>query len=278
MRLSERLFQTIIRIIMIKYLVLGPAGMGLYAILGSLQHLQDTNKLTYLEEISGASAGALVGFMYCLYKGDMRQISDQALDMDIENKTKINLYSLFKQYGFVDWVEIKKTLYELGEKKTGIKKLTMGELFNYSKIKLHIATFSVTEGRTIYFSTDTHPSLEIVDIVCASMAVPFVFSAVQLQDNLYVDGGLEEVIPATPFLIKKNEHVKAIEVKMNKSTVVKDIMTFSKQILYSLLKNRITFVNVNTTRINLEKYDVLDFKMKDITKMELYVRGYLADG
>jgi hypothetical protein len=56
------------------------------------------------------------------------------------------------------------------------------------------------------------------------------------------------------------------------------LASFSKQILGSLIKNRVHFENINNTLINLEEYDVLDFKMKDITKIELYVKGYLTNG
>ena len=258
---------------MIKYLILGPAGMGYYALVGAIHKLQETEKLTNLQEISGASAGALLGFMYCLYRGNMKQILETSLDIDIESSTKVNLQSFLNNYGFIDFKEIRNILQGLGG-----ENLTMQELFTFSKIKLHLASYCVTEGKTVYFSADTHPSALVVDVLCASMAVPFVFSSVQIHDKLYVDGGLEEVIPATPFLNKKHEHVKAMEVNMKKGTRVKDIATFSKQILASLIKNRVQFQNIDTTIINLEKYDVLDFKMKDITKIELYVKGYLTNG
>ena len=258
---------------MVKYLILGPAGMGYYALVGAVHKLQETHKLTNLQEISGASAGALVGFMYCLYKGNMKQILQQSLDIDVESHTKVNLQSFLNNYGFIDSTGIKKILQGMGG-----ENLTMKELFTLSEIKLHIAAYCVTEGRTDYFSADTHPHTKVADVLCASIAVPFVFSSMHLHNKLYVDGGVEEVIPATPFLNKKHEHVKAVEVNMNKGTQVTDIASFSKQILASLIKNRLQFQNIDTTIINLEKYDVLDFKMKDITKIELYVKGYLANG
>jgi predicted acylesterase/phospholipase RssA len=258
---------------MVKYLILGPAGMGYYALVGAVHKLQETHKLTNLQEISGASAGALVGFMYCLYKGNMKKILQKSLDIDVESHTKVSLQSFLNNYGFIDSTGIKKILQGMGG-----ENLTMKELFTLSKIKLHIAAYCVTEGRTDYFSADTHPDTKVADVLCASIAVPFIFSSMHLHNKLYVDGGVEEVIPATPFLNKKHEHVKAVEVNMNKGTQVTDIASFSKQILASLIKNRLQFQNIDTTLINLEKYDVLDFKMKDITKIELYVKGYLANG
>jgi predicted acylesterase/phospholipase RssA len=258
---------------MIKYLTLGPAGMGYYALLGAVHNLQEKQKLTNLQEISGASAGALLGFMYCLYRGNMKKCLEKSLDIDIESNTKINLQSFLNNYGFIDFTGIRSILQGLGG-----KNLTMRELFTYSKIKLHVASYCVTEGKTVYFSVDTHPSALLEDVLCASMAVPFIFSSVQIDNKLYVDGGVEEVIPATPFLSKKHEDVKALEVNMKKGTQVTDIASFSKQILGSLIKNRVHFENINNTLINLEEYDVLDFKMKDITKLELYVRGYLTNG
>ena len=137
---------------MVKYLILGPAGMGYYALVGAVHKLQETHKLTNLQEISGASAGALVGFMYCLYKGNMKQILQKSLDIDVESHTKVNLQSFLNNYGFIDSTGIKKILQGMGG-----ENLTMKELFTLSKIKLHIAAYCVTEGRTDYFSADTHP-------------------------------------------------------------------------------------------------------------------------
>ena len=138
---------------MIKYLILGPAGMGYYALLGAIHKLQESHKLQNLKEISGASAGALLGFMYCLYRGNMKQILEKSLDIDIESNTKINLQSFLNNYGFIDFTGIRNILQGLGG-----ENLTMQELFTYSKIKLHVAAYCVTEGKTVYFSADTHPS------------------------------------------------------------------------------------------------------------------------
>lgn len=49
-----------------KYLVIGPGAMGLYAMLGYLKNIE--NRLSNVEEISGASAGSILAVLFALEK------------------------------------------------------------------------------------------------------------------------------------------------------------------------------------------------------------------
>jgi hypothetical protein len=43
-----------------------------------------------------------------------------------------------------------------------------------------------------------------------------------------------------------------------------------------MLKNRIKYHSIKTTTINLEDFDIFDFKIKDTKKIELFVKGFLT--
>ena len=59
-----------------KHLAFGPGAMGYFRYLGALSALSDASALNELVSISGASAGALLGFVYILARGDVQQALD----------------------------------------------------------------------------------------------------------------------------------------------------------------------------------------------------------
>ena len=56
--------------ISMKYLAIGPGGVGLFALLGAIEPLYDK-----VDEVSGASAGAIIAFLWgvgCSYEQSIR--------------------------------------------------------------------------------------------------------------------------------------------------------------------------------------------------------------
>lgn len=66
-----------------KRLVVGPGAMAYFAYAGALSALKDTGALNDLECISGASAGALIGLLYILAKGDVTRLIQHSLDIPV---------------------------------------------------------------------------------------------------------------------------------------------------------------------------------------------------
>ena len=262
---------------MIKYLVLGPGSTGLFAMLGCMQMLHDTNKLD-IKEISGASSGAILALLYIISSGNIKFILNESLDADIESNTKVNINTLFKKYGFIDTCGIRDKIGTMCFKSMGNKDPTFKELYEKFPIKLHISSYCLEDGKTDYFSYDTHPNLKILDAICGSIAVPFLFCAHQINDKTYVDGGLAESIPLLHFLSKPGDDVCAIKIISKETCVDKitDIKAFTQQLIYSMLKYRITYDNTKIIKIDLRDFDIFDFKITDKQKIELFVKGYLA--
>ena len=80
-----------------KYLAIGPGAMGFFIYLGVLSRL----KLQDLEEISGASAGALLAFLYVAAKGDVPAMLDFAIKVPVKQLMKPNLKNMLLNYGLV---------------------------------------------------------------------------------------------------------------------------------------------------------------------------------
>jgi predicted acylesterase/phospholipase RssA len=119
--------------------------------------------------------------------------------------------------------------------------------------------------------------MKVIDAVCMSMAVPFIFACGNYEGKTYVDGGTKEEYPLTPFLDKKPHEITCIRIKMNK--IYKETIDNPKQfvdtLVRSALSNRETFdLPIQIVEVNVGDTDVFDFSMEYEEKIRLYNMGY----
>lgn len=209
--------------------------------------------------------------------GNIEKILDELIKVDIKSVTKVNVRSLFTNYGFINVDTFKSKLMDTTEKETGIRNPTFAELYNKYKIKLHIASYCVSDGETEYFSVDRYPNVPVIEAISASIAVPFLFASTQINNKCYVDGGLAETVPAFPFMVKHPKEVCCVKINLERGPQkeITDIKIFAERMLFSLLKYRQTH-DLRTVYIDLGNFDIFDFTIPDKTKLELFIKGYLA--
>lgn len=248
-----------------EYLVLGPAGMGIFTLVGSLMKYEDTIK--NIKEISGASAGAVLAVALAL-NVPLHDLLDRLLSLDIENLTKFKLKSFIKNYGFVTMKPFRDAL----EKAYG-----SDPTFSDLPKKVYISSYCVNRARTEYFSVDTHPEMKVIDAVCMSIAIPFIFETIKYNDMLYMDGGTKELYPLEPFIDKNPEKIMCIRLKQSDIFLDKmsNIKQFLKGILISLSKpivnDTIKFGKNVYLDINME--ECLRFSMSHEDKLRLFMKG-----
>jgi len=256
-----------------KYLAIGPGAMGFFVFMGALYKLQETGKLDDLEEISGASAGSLLGFLYLLTNRDLIKTFDFALDAPIKQAMKPNIKTLFKDYGLVPISRIRKVLSDCCLKFTNKIDINFQELYELSPVKLHIAAFCVDLKRTDYFSVDKTPQMSVLDAVCMSVAVPFLFSASKFNNWHYVDGGSAEALPCAPFIGYPPEDILAIQLEFStKKKDIKDLKSYGLEVMYAVIHMRSTY-DVPILNINLGDMDMFDFGMESESKIRMFMIG-----
>ena len=196
------------------------------------------------------------------------EILDVSLSLDIPNFVKIRLGSFFNKFGFVDMGPIRKKLVDIcGGDPT----------FNELETRIYISAFCLNTTETVYFSKDTHPNMKIIDAVCMSMTVPFIFACGKYEDRMYVDGGTKEEFPLTPFLDKKPHEVTCVRIKMNKiyRETIDNPKQFVDVIVRSALSNRETFQSpIEVIEVNVGDTDVFNFSMEYEEKIRLFNMGY----
>ena len=261
-----------------KNLAIGPGAMGLFVFMGSLHKLHESGQLEDLEEISGASAGSLLSFFYLLAKRDIIKVLDYSLKTPIIQIMKPNIKSFFSNFGAVPVSKVRKVLSEACFEFTSKNEITFEELYRLCPIKLHIAAFCVDLKRTDYFSVDKTPTMSVLDAVCMSIAVPFLFSVSKFNGWHYVDGGVAEALPCAPFMGKPKEDTLALQLEfVNKKQDIKDIKQYGLEVMYTILHMRSRY-EVPILNINMGEANVFDFTMNSEMKIRLFMMGQSQAG
>jgi len=157
-------------------IVLSGGGSRGVAHLGILKALDELG-VTF-DCISGTSIGALVGALYA-----------QGLKPD-------RILELVKSVGMFNSVRPAWALTGLFNM-DGIKELLHKNIpvnnFNSLAIPLTVAATDIRKGQIHYFSEG-----ELIQTVLASCSIPALFNPVNINGNLYVDGGLADNLPVKP--------------------------------------------------------------------------------
>ena len=248
-----------------KYLVLGPASMGIYAFLG---YLKSVGKgVEGVKEISGSSAGSIIALFWAVGMS-VDQMIDVSLNVETSEFVKLNIGTFFNKFGFVEIDPIREELVKI----CGCDP-TFGEL----EKTIYVSAFCLNTSKTEYFSKHTHPDMKVIDAVCMSIAIPMIFASSEYCGNTYIDGGTMEEYPMNPFIDKKPHEITCVKLKMNDiyQESLDNPRDFLEALIRSTLKNRVTYKeNFNIVSVDVADASIFDFNMCYEDKIKLINMGY----
>lgn len=249
-----------------KHLAIGPGAIGYFSLLGALDRLYTDGKLIQLESISGSSAGALVAFIALHTKFDFREALKMSMKVPI-SQLKPRITNLFQTFGFISRETMKEMISNV------FPDITFQELYDKIQIKLHIAAFCIELNKTEYFSVDTSPTMSIIDALCMSVSVPFLFSSFKYGPWNYLDGAAIESAPCGHLLGQRHADVLILKLVYRDSF---DIDTFSDYLafIFNVYFKMRKIYHFPTVNIDLSDANVFDFGVSDVSKLQLYTRGY----
>lgn len=220
--------------------------------IGVLQALNEND--IYPDMVSGSSAGALIGALYCYGYSPMEIL---------EFSKKEEFLRIFKLTGFTrEWNR-------LGQLSELLHFYMPKDNFEDLKIPLSVCVSNLNKGKSEYFLIG-----EIIQYIIASCAVPLIFKPVIINNMTYVDGGVLNNLPIEP-LQQLNMKIIGVSIcphaEMDKITGIRAI------------SERIFHLNVwNNVIGRLEKCDVgleiegsFNYGIFDVKKSEeLFEIGY----
>ena len=159
-------------------LVLSGGGARGAAHIGVLHALNEND--IYPSHISGPSAGALIGALYCAGFSPI-----EILELS-KNNTFLKIFKI----GLIN-----KSLTEMTHLKEFLHQVIKNDSFENLKTPLHISVTNLNSGTYEIISKGM-----LIDSILASCAIPLLFKPVAMNGNLYVDGGVLNNLPIEPLL------------------------------------------------------------------------------
>ncbi|HOF20517.1 MAG TPA: patatin-like phospholipase family protein [Bacteroidales bacterium] len=157
-------------------LVLSGGGTRGFAHLGVLKALNEAG--IYPDVVSGTSAGALAGLMYCDGIGP-----EEAFKI-MKGSRRLNyMRPTMPRDGLLQLSGIRKILEDH----------VTARRFEDLKIPLYVSATDLNNGRPVYFSRG-----ELLDVVIASASIPVLFRPVVINNIFYADGGILDNMPVLP--------------------------------------------------------------------------------
>ncbi|MEM7367431.1 MAG: patatin-like phospholipase family protein [Bacteroidota bacterium] len=176
-------------------------GGGVWGIgfVGSLKVLDDKKILDQIERIAGTSAGSIVAMMVALRYSvaEIETIMNDLNFADFEDKP--NIFRVFTKYGYFKGQFALKFLQDRVKEKLGSPDATFKDLKEKGGRDLRVYATNLATRHVKEFSYDKTPNISVALAARASMSIPLFFAAVNLDDEILVDGGAVFAYPITSF-------------------------------------------------------------------------------
>ena len=162
--------------------VLSGGGARGFAHLGFIKALNEEG--IYPDVISGTSAGALIGVLYC----------DGYSPEEI-----LKLLNTGSRLDFMRPAMPREGLLQISGVNKILKAALRATRFEELKIPLFAAATDINNGKAVYFSEG-----DLIDRIIASMSIPVLFQPVIINNIQYLDGGVTDNLPVHPIADKCN--------------------------------------------------------------------------
>lgn len=196
-----------------KNLVFEGGGVKGVAYGGALDVFDQMNILPNVTRVAGTSAGAINAVLLALgyTSEEVSKIIATTNFRDFEDKSTfpLNIYGIFRKYGWFKGDVFKEWMGQYIRKKTGSENFTFGDLYESTKSSnnsfrlLYLIATNLTQQKAEIFSHEHSLSVPIKNAVRMSMGIPLYFRSVKKFDDIMVDGGVAYNYPINLFDHKK---------------------------------------------------------------------------
>lgn len=146
---------------------------------------------------AGTSMGAIISLVLILnleyevlhdiLRPYFENVSNVAPNMDLSR--------LLKEYGLDDGRTIKQIIGTIIRTGGLSEDNTLSDFKRLLRKTFVCCTTELESRKSVYLSAESHPSMKVVDAVFMSLCVPFLFTPVEYNDRLYVDGAMTSYLP-----------------------------------------------------------------------------------
>tara|TARA_B100001094_G_scaffold302021_1_gene328860 strand:- start:6679 stop:7557 length:879 start_codon:yes stop_codon:yes gene_type:complete len=191
-------------------LLFSGGGLKCISILGSLRYLFENNIIKYnfkdikdIFYISGSSIFTLpllIGFSIDATIEIFKKINYSS----IINEDSMSLDNLFTNFGLNDMVSYCFIVETILSKKNINKDITLKEFHSIININTHYKVINISLDKVEYLNHIDHPDLPLKKAIAMTCCVPLLFSPIEYNGSLYIDGGAIGNFPYEKINVYKN--------------------------------------------------------------------------
>lgn len=267
----------------IKYITFSGGGIKGYAHIGAYMVLwyylkkHVSNTFMFLGA-SGSSIGALMAFMVCVQLPPTEMIAFFKKFKIQDLLSGLQLNQILSTFGIINNSIIIDMVKYIIQETCNKVDITFKQLYEKTSTELVICAGCVTDGEKKLFSYKNTPDICVWEALVASMSIPFIFPPMNIQDKLYVDGGVVDDLPICAFPLENTIGIQCCYDTVQSIQGFKDYcMRILNMIMISpysktqtvkdcLLNNHIVLLNTKNTM-------AIDLYMTEMTCFELICIG-----
>lgn len=213
-----------------------------------------------IESMFMCSAGAIIGCMLAL-KIDHKIIHDYLIKRPWETVCKQNKCSVLDLYdskGMIQRGFFENMFSPLLKSVDLSTDVTLGELYEYNGIDIHIFTTELNHFITVDMSHKTYGNWRLIDVIYVSSTIPIIFSPMIIEDKCYMDAGILLNYPISQCIqsVKNIDEIIGISLGNNytdteesRITSASNIFDVVSTVLSKVVKHNRLFSNDQTKEI-----------------------------
>lgn len=204
--------------------------------------------------IAGTSIGAIAGVLLA----DGRE-PDELLEIFLKRRLVSYLKISFGRIG----------LLKMSGLRSALEKHLKARTFDELKIPFIAAGTNLNSGQIVYFSEG-----DLIDKVLASASIPGIFAPVEINGQLYADGGILDNLPVRPLKDKCNMIIGVHVNYTGPQNKIEGAMSIVERSFHLSIGARIA-ETANDCDLFIEPEELQDFSLMDMSKgREMFEIGY----
>ena len=262
-------------------LVVGGGAMKGVSLIGTLKYFEEYKMVDSLAELLGCSIGAI----FCLFivlDHNSTYLEEFILNTDLDIFTDQKLHNLIQDFGFSQGLYIEHIIKKIIKDKGYDENITLLELYNKTQKKLICIACNINNGETVFFEHESFPDFPVYMAVRASISIPFIFTPLEYNGCLYVDGGVTCNFPINYY--KNNSKILYIYLDnmiKNNPSEIKSLDLYIHRIMKSACygSDKVCLAYAEKHKYNLIRLkpsidNIFDFTISNIEKKRIIDDGY----
>jgi predicted acylesterase/phospholipase RssA len=183
-------------------IVIAGGSMKSLSSIGSIAYLEEVNLIQHIKNFVGTSAGSLVClFMVLGYTAQeiVKFLMENIQKEEIASLNIDDLFGILENYGLNLGKNLERFVSLMIYTKMKVKDATFIDLAKFSGNNLVVCVANLTKETDEYWSVDTTPNMSVIKAIRTSCSLPILFTPMQHNGDLYIDGGIYNNFPIDYF-------------------------------------------------------------------------------